>query len=63
MKQAENSLKGKALLMKITKTASIFSLSDPFDVINSSTFDFKMRRCSYFPLETGANCQSGVLKR
>ena len=30
MKQAENSLKFKALLMKITKTASFFSFSFPF---------------------------------
>ena len=30
MKQAENSLKCKALLMKITKTASFFSFSVPF---------------------------------
>ena len=60
-----NSLKCKALLMKITKTASIFSFSVPFDfeVINSSTFGFKTRHRSYFPLETGANCQTGVLKR
>ena len=63
MKQAKNSLKYKVLLMKITKTALIFSFSDPFDVINSSTFDFKTRRRSYFFLETGANCQTGVLKR
>ena len=49
--------------MKITKTASIFSLSVPFDAINSSTFGFKTRRRSYFPLKTGANCQTGVLKR
>ena len=63
MKQAENSLKCKALLMKITKTASILSFSVPFDVINSSTFGFKTRRLSYFPLETRANCQTGVLKR
>ena len=40
-----------------------FSLSVPFDVIISSTFGFKTRRRSYFPLETGANCQTGVLKR
>ena len=53
----------KALLMKITKTASFFSFSVPFDVINSSSFGFKTRRGSYFPLETGANCQTGVLKR
>ena len=63
MKQAENSLKCKALLMKITKIALIFSFSVPFDVINSSTFGFKARRRSYFPLEAGANCQTGVLKR
>ena len=63
MKQAENSLKCKTLLMKITKTALFFSLSVPFDVINSSTFGFKTRRRSYFPLETGGNCQTGVLKR
>ena len=63
MKQAENSLKCKALLMKITNTASMFSFSVPFDVINSSTFGFKTRRHSHFPLETGANCQTGVLKR
>ena len=78
MKQAENSLKCKALLMKITKTASFFfSFSVPFGfprmlliivcacpyssnivfllglseitVIDSSTFDFKTRRRSYFP--------------
>ena len=52
MKQAENSLKRKALLMKITKTVSMFSLSVPFYVIIISTFGFKMRRRSYFPLET-----------
>ena len=55
MKQAENSLKCKALLMKLTKT---LSFSVPFDVINSSTFGFKTRHRSYFPLETGANCQT-----
>ena len=53
MKQAKNTLKCKALLMKITKTASSFSFSVPFDVINSSTLGFK----------TGANCQTSVLKR
>ena len=52
MKQAENSLKCKALLMKITKTASFFSFSVPSEVIDSSTFGFKTRRRSYFPLET-----------
>ena len=63
MKQAENSLKCKALPMKITKTASFFfSFSVP-DVIDSSTFSFKTRRRSYFPFKTGANCQTGVLKR
>ena len=62
MKQAENSLKCKALLMKITKTASFlfqFHLDFP-DVIDSSTFGVKTRRRSYFPLETGANCQTFV---
>ena len=44
MKQAENSLKCKAFLIKITKTASIFSFSGPFDVINSSTFPLKPER-------------------
>ena len=63
MKQAENSFKCKALLMKLTKTASFFSFSVPFNVINSSTFGFKTNCSSYFPLETGANCQTGVLKR
>ena len=64
MKQAENSLKCKALLMKITKTASFFvcSFSVP-DIIDSSTFGFKTRRRSYFPLKTRANCQTGALKR
>ena len=62
MKQAENSLKCKALLMKITKTASFFFFFDP-DVIDSSTFVIKTRRRSYFPLKTGANCQTGPLKR
>ena len=60
MKQAENSLKCKALLMKVTKTASFFLFPDAID---SSTFGFKTRRRSYFPLETGANCQTGALKR
>ena len=67
MKQAENSLKCEALLMKITKTSSFFfffgSIVISSNVINSSTFGFKMRRRSYFPLETRANCQTGVLKR
>ena len=65
MKQAENSLKCKALLMKIMKTASFGSIWISSDVINtcSSTFGFKTRRCSYFPLETGANCQTSALKR
>ena len=62
MKQAENSLKCKTLLMKITKTASLFFFRFP-DVIDSSTFGFKTRRRSYFPLETGANCQTGALRR
>ena len=52
MKQVENSLKCKALLMKITKIASFFFF-----------FGFKMRCHSYFPLKTGANCQTSVLKR
>ena len=63
MKQAENSLKCKALLMKITKTASFFFFFRFPDVIDSSTFGFKTRRRSYFPLETGANCQTSALKR
>ena len=67
MKQAENSSKCKALLMKITKTASLFfffgSIWISSDVIDSSTFGFKTRRRSYFPLETRANCQTGALKR
>ena len=63
MKQAENSLKCKAMLMKITKTASFFFLFRFPDVIDSSTFGFKMRRCSYFPLKNGANCQISALKR
>ena len=63
MKQAENSLKCKALLMKITKTPSFFSFSISSDVIDSSTFGFKTRRHSYFFLETGANCQTSTLKR
>ena len=63
MKQAENSLKCKALLMKITKTASFFFSFSVSDVIDSSTFGFKTRRHSYFPLKTGANCQTGALKR
>ena len=67
MKQVENSLKCKALLMKITKTASFFSFFGSIwissDVIDSSTFGFKTRRHSYFPLETGANCQTDALKR
>ena len=62
MKQAENSLKCKALLMKITKTASFFFLFRFPDVIDSSTFGFKMRHRSYLPLETGENCQTGPLK-
>ena len=68
MKQAENSLKCEALLMKITKTSSFFflffgSILIFSNVINSSTFGFKKRRHSHFPLETGANCQTGALKR
>ena len=31
--------------------------------IDNSTFGFKTRRHSYFPLETGANCQTGALER
>ena len=62
MKQAENSLKCKALLMIFTKTASFFFSLSVLDVIYSSTFGFKTRRRSYFPLKTGANCQTGALK-
>ena len=39
------------------------SICISLDVIESSTFDFKTRRHSYFPLETGANCQTIALKR
>ena len=63
MKQAENSLKCKALHMKITKTASFFFLFQFPDVNDSSTFGFKTRHRSYFPLDTGANCQTNALKR
>ena len=66
MKQAENSLKCKALLMKITKRAFFFLFSSILispDAIDSSTFCFKTRRRSYFPLETGGNGQTGALKR
>ena len=67
MKQAENSLKCKALVVNITKTASFFFFFGSIwifsDVIDSSTFGFKTRRRSYLPLETGANCQTGALKR
>ena len=66
MKQAQNSLKCKALLMKITKRAFYFffrSILISSDVIDSSTFGFKTRRRSYFPLETGAKCQTGAPKR
>ena len=63
----ENSLKCKTLLMKITKTASILfffgSIWISADVIANSTFGFKTRHCSSFPLETGAICQTGALKR
>ena len=63
LNETENSLKCKALLMNITKTASFFfSFSVP-DVIDSSTFGFKTRCRSYFPLKTGANCKTGALKR
>ena len=64
MKQAENSLKCEALPMKIMKHLHFFfffgSILISSNVINSSTFGFKTRRRSYFPLETGANCQTGA---
>ena len=67
MKQAENSLKCKALLMKITKTASIFSFSVPFEfprmLIIVLLSVSKRGAVVVSLLETGANCQTGVLKR
>ena len=67
MKQAENSLKCKALLMICFIFFFIFfgSICISLDVIDCSTctFGFKLRRRNYFPLETGVNCQTGALKR
>ena len=65
MKQAENSLKCKALLIKITvKWQQIFfsgSIWISSDVIDNSTFSFITRRRSYSLLETKANCQTNSL--